>query len=97
MPTVVLNLTDAQFDAIAAGAAGKGTLEERVTAYLQAQVDTIASQHVLREEAKRFQAAGLPSSIVSSGLDDEAKALLLAHAEAKVAAAKVADATLAVK
>lgn len=85
-------LTDEEFDAVDAGVPGEDTADSRVRVYLQQQVDTIVLQHVQREEANRFRAAGLPAELARINLDADQKALILAAGKAKVAAAvKSAD------
>lgn len=84
---VAITLTDAQFDAVALGAQGPGTAEDRVLAYLQGQVDAVAQQHVDREAGNAFAAKGLPRNLGAIGLAPDQIALVVADADEKIAAA----------
>ena len=95
---ILVTVSDEAFDAIVTSVKGAGSEEERVTAYLQGQVDAVAQQHVDRAEAAKFYAAGLPAMLATSGLDADQKAFLLADATAKKAASEAeAEALAAIK
>lgn len=90
MPDFTFTITDAEFEAVDAGVPGKGAALDRVTDYLSGQLRAVVQQHVDREQAAQFARLGLPATLAAIGLDDDSKQVLVAHAEAKIAAVEAA-------
>ena len=82
---ISITLTDAQRAAIAAGLHGDQPADDRVTSYIQSQVESIAAQHVQREAALAFTKKGLPAAVLSIGLTPEQIALLEVDADKRMA------------
>ncbi len=84
MKTIEITLTDEQFEAFIAGLPGDDKAEDRVTEYLQTQIDNgIAPQFLKKAEDARFAAAGLPN-LKAVGLDEDQCALVLTDAQQKI-------------
>lgn len=87
MVDLILSLTDEQFAATAAGLtndpAKPKSDEERVTAYYQTQVDSVASQFVKNATEKRLASKGLPAKLAEAGLKPDELAALEAYADGK--------------
>jgi hypothetical protein len=84
---ITLDLTDEQAACtLSCLPAGKGTDEERVTAYYQNQVSAIASGMVRTSTIRRLAAKGLPAKLAEVGLDADQLAALEAHADERIAA-----------
>lgn len=90
MVDLILSLTNEQFAVASAvvAADSKKTDEERVTAYFQTQVDSIAAQFVDIATARRLSAKGLPAMLTQIGLKEDELAALEAFVDAKPRAAQ---------